>query len=456
MRKMLAIILVAVMCVSAIPVIMTDDDDVSATSTGTIRPYGDYYFWYSTISREYSEYDWSWFDDRFYYYEEDPSPIVEEFINGDRDDLGDHLTLDDLESEQYYWAISPYSYSFRDDCPWMFEKAVIIYSDTLYFPAGDYTIKCTSTTMKDVMSEFLPLGNGRSSQTFNDGKGEVTMTISGQSTVYLRSWVNGDFKSIEEIAKWSLSYSVSPSLPDDRHVDCKDDLTIPVYQEWVRFDTVDVMTEGEYDFYEMDCIAFARDSLEEKAFLRDVVNKGSFDTEGYERCKVTLEHDSKVVLFSIITPGNWITENVYYEKEGESYSRSVRVTHQEYGYEKYSFYSGQSFSIAADYDTSVYRWVMFKSDDVAIYMAPNTLYDIESKYAKDYQMYLIARDPYSIDSSEGTIQVNMVDVPSPDGSIGVFLVVALLLAAAAFSLLVFFGRRNSWGDDAGLPEEKNE
>ena len=138
-KKLLAITLVAVMCMTSFVLMYSEDTDAD-TSTGKIHPYEENMsVYYSTNSVEYNSMMYSYeFPDDWYYYTYDPSAIAEKVAaSRDINNLGDYVKKSNLVSGTEYWAIS---IGYRGGSSSWELNSVSLRMETIYLPSGSYTI----------------------------------------------------------------------------------------------------------------------------------------------------------------------------------------------------------------------------------------------------------------------------------------------------------------------------
>jgi len=455
MKKILAISFVLLMCLTSV-VLVADEDSSADVKTGKIRPYDTYNnsnIFCSTVSVQYFESSYTYgFEKSYCYYTDDPTDIVEKFVKGETSDLGSYVDYDHLEDGQYYYAVYG-GYSSGSGSPWYW-KSYQLRMETIFLPAGTYEIEFSSTTMDKTTCRLRDLSEMRYFEEFKDGSGKVKVPLTEPCSFYVYASYSGSGQA--NTALWSMDYKISPAPPDQKIVDCEKEISVGTNKKWICYESVNSLSAGTYQLaWSGDYYLFVRNSPEEKTFLSDYVNKGIVCpyspsntimlTENshislYKVADVSRNEDKGPFTFYNITMG-YETITVDCNKKDCSSTRT-----------NYSFYAGQSFSIAVDFDTSQYSYVILKSGMMQVCMDPKKLYTITSTAASEYEIYAMMADGSTASMDSATIKIHTESISDPDGAGLAFAVVSIGFCAIAFFMLFWFGRRPKWDDSTGLPK----
>ena len=456
-KKAIALSFVMVLCISSLFVALVDESSMAETK-GTLRPYSQEKVKYSTNSIMFttgnyesaqhgSTYIDRNFNPNYTYYGKDPSEDIQKFLDGKADFI-EGLSVDQLEANHPYWAFCTHSWSDTSD--WVWREASMSLSG-IFLPRGKYTIEFSaSDDMKDTISYLRCRSPYYESSSFSDGKGTITVNASTPMTVFLNTNKNGPTTEIERF-KWKVDYKISPSLPEQRTVECTDSQIITTDQYWTLYETVDTFEPGTYRVSSNSCAAFVKGSASETDFVTNVVNKGLTDLPAMsDRVVVTSTSKIDIYMLKDIDDSDYIRSSLNIYPEGTGYGRDYDCTVTEFKQNPYKFYAGQNFSIAVSYDTAKYSYVILKSSQCTIYMESGKVYDIQMGNASEYELLGVVKSgnapitPFSV----GLYTEN---IASPDDSGMIFAGVAIAFCAIAFFLLFYFGRRPKWDDSTGLP-----
>ena len=108
MKKIVSVILVLLMCLTVVPLIISED--TSAETSGTIKPKMEITVNCSGTSLVYPYGGSQWND--YKYYSENPEQIIRDFLDGKRSDYGTPIDMSSLSHDVSYWAVSS-----TDGCP---------------------------------------------------------------------------------------------------------------------------------------------------------------------------------------------------------------------------------------------------------------------------------------------------------------------------------------------------
>ena len=448
MKKIVSVILVLLMCLTVVPLIISED--TSAETSGTIKPKMEITVNCSGTSLVYPYGGSQWND--YKYYTENPEQIIRDFLDGKRSDYGTPIDMSSLSHDVSYWAVSFNGWvSSGDNWEWKSLK----YSSQnsyLFLPKGTYKIECSSNNMDETSSRFTPVGSYIESDRIKNGNGTVEIIANSPMTVYLETYsTSSSGVTVQEQLAWSMNYKITPSIPEMKEVDCETPVTVTIDKRWVRCESTELIPAGSYVMENDTCVAFISGSDEERTFYNDVVAQRKMDTTGYDN-KFTTDGTSKVCRYEL-TDTRWPSNSFSYRDDGMGYNyhwTSCTVT--EYNAEPYKFYAGQSFSLAVDYDQDIYSWAVLKSDVCTVYMVPKVLYQMDVSNSTEYEIYLVTKDSSTSGTMDVDVMMHTEGVSSPDNSGIAFAVVAIGFCAIAFFMLFFFGRRPKWGDMTGLPD----
>ena len=462
MRKIIPLFLVAILCMTSV-VIVCSEDSGADTVTGTIHPYSkDAKLYYSTVSRVYdkSVYDY-YFQSGHMYYTYDPATVVTKYANRESDSLGDYVVYDsekrNLKNGTEYWDVYYQRYSSDPgDSPWMF-KSVALRMEAIYLPSGTYEIKFTSSNMDETRCRLEPVAGYIYTSEFTNGTGTVKLPLTESSSFYVEANNTGRYSTSYDGLDWVMQYTITPAVPEMKTVDCEKTVTTGTNKVWVRYESDSTVSAGTYRLMKDNCFVFAKGSAQEKEFLTNVVDKGLTDTSGYTPRYFELTSSSYVDIYMIGSVGDSLYKQYFsverYKSGGwtwmedgiEAYPTVMTKN------ENYTFYGGQNFSIAVDFDTSEYIYVMLTTGSSAVCMEPKKLYSIKSVTAAEYELYAIMADGSTAPLSSATIKIHTEGVNEPDNYGVIFAVVAILFCAVAFFLLFYHGRRPKWDEMTGLP-----
>ncbi len=469
MKKFIAVSFVALLCISSLPFILMNEP-VEAETKGILHPYFTDSISVSVVSIEYRmvEVDYEgghyYEQDRrfgydFKYYLEDPLPMITEYVNGERGSITQGKSYNELIEGVSYWAVyfNDNNIDSRYD-DWNWTK-LWLKRDVLFFPTGIYTIECTSNNMGGTQSYLSSITRGSESSKIKDGNGTIQLDVARPMTYYLYSYASGPSPvSDEGKFSWTMEYKITPSLPEQKIVDCTKSIKVGTDKYWEKYELNGYVSSGTYGYNNSSgrAVLFVTGSTEEREFFSNVVEKGIADLSGYTTNKITLTSSSRVTMY-VLNDGSSSYRNnkirLYDETTGSEGSYSYDYT--AYEGTKYEFYAGNSYSIAVEYDTSKYSWAILRSNESIIYMESGKLYDVSVIKSSSYSLSVVTRDSsVSIDSAD--IMVYTENVSDPDDNGVIFAAVSIGFCAIAFFLLFHYGRRPRWKENTGLPPRNVE
>lgn len=305
----------------------------------------------------------------------------------------------------------------------------------IYLPVGTYTLKFSWDGYIDGIQQY-------NRESFEAGV-EREVIVKNSTAVYFN--VDYIYNYDNDATEVPLYYSISPEVEveyiDDSYElkDVRSSTTVGWYYRDFELSsgTHDLSGGGRY------VVNVIKGSPQEEKFLREVVDtyttSPSIDYSlGYT---FSLDSASTVRCYTLSDP---LYSYDYYYVDGERIEGEGTPMSDEY---KESFYvaANKTTSIAVKYDSSKYK-VYLVSGESKISLPDSIVVNINVDVSREYTICVDPLVSNSIDSFYCTYQLYLDGLPESDDNAVIFAVVAIVICAVFFGLLLISGKKPKWKD----------